>query len=61
MGIGRRRLYVELTGGKFPVQKDGMVALPEGNGLGLTVDFAEFKKRYPYRHRYVPASLPIQG
>jgi galactonate dehydratase len=54
-------LYVELTDGKFPVQKNGMVALREGPGLGLTVNFAEFKKRCPYKHRYLPASLQIQG
>jgi galactonate dehydratase len=52
-------LYVELTGGKFPVQKDGTVALPDGPGLGLSVDFAEFKKRCPYKPRYIPASLPV--
>ncbi|MGA2114297.1 MAG: mandelate racemase/muconate lactonizing enzyme family protein, partial [Bryobacteraceae bacterium] len=52
-------LYLELTGGKFPVQKDGTVALPDGPGLGLSVDFAEFKKRCPYKPRYIPASLPV--
>lgn len=52
-------LFVELTDGKFPVQKEGTVALPEGPGLGLTVNFAEFKKRCPYKPRYIPASLPV--
>jgi galactonate dehydratase len=42
-------LYQELTGGKYPVQKNGVIALPEGPGLGIEVDFAQFKKRYPYR------------
>ena len=44
-------LYQELTDGKYPVQKDGVVTLPEGLGLGLTVDFEQFKKRFPYRTR----------
>jgi len=52
-------LYLELTGGKFPVQKDGTVALPEGPGLGISVDFAEFEKRCPYKPRYLPAALPV--
>ncbi len=52
-------LYRELTEGKYPVQKDGTVALPEGPGLGLTVNFAEFKKRCPYKPRYLPSALPV--
>jgi galactonate dehydratase len=52
-------LYLELTAGKYPVQKDGTVVLPEGPGLGLTVNFTEFKKRCPYKPRYIPASLPV--
>jgi galactonate dehydratase len=52
-------LYLELTGGKYPVQKNGTVALPDGPGLGLSVDFTEFKKRCPYKRRYILPSLPI--
>lgn len=52
-------LYLEMTGGKYPVQKNGTVALPEGPGLGLAVDFTEFKKRCPYKPRYLPASLTV--
>jgi galactonate dehydratase len=52
-------LYLELTDGKYPVQKNGTVALPEGPGLGISVDFAEFKKRCPYKHVYIPAHLPV--
>lgn len=44
-------LFQELTGGKYPVQKEGSVALPEGPGLGLEVDFAQLGKRHPYRRR----------
>jgi galactonate dehydratase len=42
-------LFQELTGGKYPAQKNGVVALPEGPGLGLTVNFAELKKRFPFK------------
>lgn len=42
-------LFLELTGGKYPVQKDGYVSLPEGPGLGIEVDFEQFQRRYPYR------------
>jgi len=52
-------LYVELTDGKYPVQKGGTVALPEGPGLGLTVNFAEFKKRCPFKRSYILSHLPI--
>jgi galactonate dehydratase len=52
-------LYTELTEGKYPVQKNGTVALPDGPGLGLSVNFAEFKKRCPYKHRYLLPSLPV--
>jgi len=53
-------LYLQLTGGHFPqLQKDGKMPLPEGPGLGISVDFAEFKKRYPYKKRYLPAGLKL--
>jgi galactonate dehydratase len=42
-------LYHELTAGKFPVQKEGVVSLPDGPGLGIDVNFAEFLRRYPYK------------
>jgi len=41
------------------VQKNGTVALLDGPGLGLSVDFIEFKKRCPYKRRYLLPSLPI--
>lgn len=52
-------LYVELTGGAYPVQKDGTVALPDRPGLGIAVNFAEFKKRFPYKRRYLPSALQL--
>ena len=52
-------LYLDLTDGKFPVQKGGTVALPEGPGLGISVNFAEFKKRYPFKKKYIPAHFPV--
>ena len=42
-------LYQELTNGTYPVQKAGTVALPDRPGLGIEVNFTEFKKRFPYR------------
>jgi galactonate dehydratase len=41
-------LYQELTNGAYPVQKDGYIQLPEGPGLGIEVNFAEFVKRHPF-------------
>jgi galactonate dehydratase len=52
-------LYRELTDGKYPVQKDGTVALPESPGLGISVDFKEFEKRYPFKKKYLPAHLKV--
>jgi galactonate dehydratase len=42
-------LFREMTNGTYPTQKQGFVTLPEAPGIGITVDFAEFKKRCPYR------------
>ena len=47
-----------MTDGKYPVQKGGTITLPEGPGLGISVNFAEFKKRCPYKRAYIPAHLP---
>ena len=43
-------VFQELTDGAYPVQKDGAVTLPQTPGLGLRVNFAEFKKRFPYKN-----------
>lgn len=42
-------VYTELTNGTYRVQKNGVIALSDRPGLGLTVDFAEFKRRFPYK------------
>jgi galactonate dehydratase len=42
-------LFVELTNGKYPVQKDGYVSLPGAPGLGIEVDFEQFKRRFPFQ------------
>ncbi|MGA2150157.1 MAG: mandelate racemase/muconate lactonizing enzyme family protein [Bryobacteraceae bacterium] len=42
-------LYLEMTNGKYPTQKNGRVALPEAPGLGISVNFAEFERKCPYR------------
>jgi galactonate dehydratase len=41
-------VFQELTGGSYPVQKGGLVHLPDAPGLGLNVDFAGFTRRFPY-------------
>ncbi len=42
-------LFADVSRGTFPVQKGGVVELPETPGLGITVDFAELVKRQPYK------------
>ena len=42
-------VYHELTNGTYPLQRGGLMALPERSGLGIEVDFAAFKKRFPFR------------
>jgi galactonate dehydratase len=42
-------LFVEMTEGTYPTQKDGHVQLPDAPGLGIKVNFAEFKRKYPYK------------
>jgi galactonate dehydratase len=42
-------LYREMTDGTYPTQKDGYVRLPDAPGLGIQVNFAEFKRKYPYK------------
>jgi galactonate dehydratase len=41
--------YRELTDGTYPTQHNGLVELNDQPGLGLRVDFAEFKKRFPFK------------
>ncbi|MCC6859668.1 MAG: hypothetical protein IT158_31360, partial [Bryobacterales bacterium] len=45
------RLFQEVTQGRYPVQKEGQVSLPQGPGLGIEVDFAQLVKRYPYQRK----------
>jgi galactonate dehydratase len=42
-------LFREMTGGAYPTQKEGRVRLPDAPGLGIQVNFAEFKRRCPYQ------------
>jgi galactonate dehydratase len=42
-------LFAEMTEGTYPTQKDGYVRLPDAPGLGIKVNFAEFKRKYPYK------------
>ena len=42
-------LFVEMTEGTYPTQKDGRVKLPNAPGLGIKVNFAEFERKCPYK------------
>jgi galactonate dehydratase len=44
-------IFQEATKGTLPRQKGGVVALPTAPGLGITVDFAYYKARFPYQSR----------
>jgi galactonate dehydratase len=46
---GSTPLFDPLTKGTFPKVEKGAVTLSAAPGLGLTMDWAEFDKRYPYR------------
>ena len=49
-------LFQEVTGGTCPLQKAGVVSLPQGPGLGITVDFDLLKRRLPYATRSRPSA-----
>jgi galactonate dehydratase len=42
-------LFLEMTEGTYPTQKDGRVKLPDAPGLGIKVNFAEFERKCPYK------------
>ena len=42
-------LFVDLTRGTFPVQKNGCIPLPQGAGLGIDLNVAELVRRFPYK------------
>jgi galactonate dehydratase len=46
-GANMRKMH-ELTGGTLPLVEKGAVRLPDRPGLGLNIDFADWKKRFPY-------------
>ncbi len=41
-------LFREVTGGTYVTQRNGLVALSDRPGIGVQVDFADFKRRNPY-------------
>ena len=41
-------VYREMTNGTYPTQSAGYVTLPDLPGLGLQIDFTEFKRRFPF-------------
>ena len=43
------KIFQEMTSGTYPTQSGGTIQLPEAPGLGTTVDFAAFKKRFPFQ------------
>jgi galactonate dehydratase len=45
----RDEVFASATAGTCPRQRGGVVELPEAPGLGLRVDFDEFKRRFPFR------------
>jgi galactonate dehydratase len=51
------KVFLELTKGTYPVQKEGVIALPERPGLGIEVDFAEFVKRFPFKNLGAQAEI----
>jgi galactonate dehydratase len=52
-------LYLEMTEGTYPVQKDGVVRLPDAPGLGIKVNFAEFVRKCPYKAIRSRANLKV--
>ena len=46
-GANMRRMH-ELTGGSLPLVEKGHVKLPDRPGLGIAMDFADWKRRFPY-------------
>lgn len=45
---GSDAVFQEVTGGTVPAQKGGMVRVPTGPGLGISLKPADFCRRYPY-------------
>ena len=46
-GANMRRLH-DLSGGTLPLVVNGTVQLPDTPGLGIKMDFGDWKKRFPY-------------
>ena len=46
-GANMRRLH-DLSGGTLPLVINGTVQLPDTPGLGIKMDFGDWKKRFPY-------------
>ena len=46
-GANMRRLH-DLSGGTLPLVVNGTVQLPDTPGLGVKMDFGDWKKRFPY-------------
>jgi galactonate dehydratase len=46
---GSDPIFQEITKGTLPLQKRGVVRVPSGPGLGITVDFDTYKRKFPYQ------------
>ena len=45
------QLYVELTKGTYPTQKNGRIPLPQRPGIGVDLDVAQLVRRFPFKSR----------
>lgn len=50
---GMAQTFADLTKGTFPQMKNGHVTLSDKPGLGLTLDWLEWDRRYPYKSQSV--------
>ena len=46
---GSEPIFQEITKGTLPVQKGGVVRVRSAPGLGITVDFETYKRKFPYQ------------
>ena len=51
------QLFREMTSGTYRTQQAGLVSLPDAPGIGVSVDFTEFKRRCPYKAVRTRSSL----
>ena len=42
-------MFFDVTNGEYPTQKIGVIHVHYKPGLGISVNFDEFKRRYPFK------------